>query len=306
MDGQRRWVMDTKESPLEYIIVYNGGAYGNFVGWCLEWLTGKVSLENRPWGLNGNSHKNKLIYYQSVESACSFKKTGIVHPIQDKETSLIDSLNKIQKNFDKVIFLYPQIENFTWNINNKFEKIFPAGWLSFNFDNIQKELKFWNTNISNLQIWEIREWLSYYIFSQHFNEVRFSEIDNIDLEILKINLSELRDDTKHVFKKMCDFLNLKIVRLDEEIDHLVDEWKNLQIHKDKDRLIDNLINAILQKEKIKFSEDLTIIDQAEIQRRLREHHNMHLKCYNLNTWPKDTIELNKLLFKEETHETTLQ
>jgi hypothetical protein len=182
--------MDTKESPLEYIIVYNGGAYGNFVGWCLEWLTGKVSLENRPWGLNGNSHKNKLICYQSVESACSLRKTGIVHPIFDSETSLIDSLNEMQKNFNKVIFLYPQLENFVWNMNNRFNPT-------------PKQLR---TREVMDKIIEIKAWFSktdYYvnkIIRGEWNEQnpkwvaykQEAKIKSVELEKLQVELKELK------------------------------------------------------------------------------------------------------------------
>lgn len=298
--------MDTTEKPVTYIIVYNGGAYGNFVGWVIHWLTGKIPVTDRPWGRNGNSHNNNIIkYYRTVEDACKFKETGVVHPILDDKTLLKDILDNLQKNFDKVIFLYPNLEDFIWNINNKFEKIFEQGWINENFNNIEENLTFWKKDIENLQNWEIREWLSYYIFPQHLSEVRFNEFNSINNTILKISLSELRDETFLVFKKICNFLDLKIVRSDKEADLMISEWKELQIHKHKDRLINDLTNAIVENKNIKFSTNLTIVDQAEIQRRLREKHNIEIKCYGLNDWPTNTSELNKLLIRKNTNETTL-
>lgn len=291
---------------MNYIVVFNGGAYGNFVGWSINWLTGKVPKHKRPWRENGNAHNNNLIYYHTIADACNIKKSGITHPIFDNKASLVAVLRQLQKAFDKVIFLYPTLENFCWNINNKFEKIFPQGWLQANLNDFSSGSKFWNNSLQNLQTWEIRECLSFYIFKQHLDEVRLHELDQIDDRILKISLTELRDETNLVFERICNFLELEIVRSSDEIDSLVDEWKKLQVHKDKDQLINQLVNAIINDENIEFDKNLTIIDQAEIQRKLREDHSIEIKCYGLNTWPKDVNELKKLLIRKNINETALQ
>lgn len=290
---------------MNYIVVFNGGAYGNFVGWSIDWLTGKVPKHNRPWGENGNAHNNKLVHH-SIADACNTKKSGIVHPINNSKASLVAVLMQLQEAFDKVIFLYPTLENFCWNINNKFEKVFPQGWLQANLNDFSSGSKFWNNSLQNLQAWEIREWLSFYIFKQHLDEVRLHELDQIDDRILKISLTELRDKTNLVFERICNFLELEIVRSSDEVDSLVNEWKKLQVHKDKDQLINQLVNAIINDENIEFDKNLTIIDQAEIQRKLREDHSIEIKCYGLNTWPKDVNELKKLLIRKNINETALQ
>jgi hypothetical protein len=288
-----------------YIIVYNAGAYGNFVGWCIEWLTNKVSESNRPWDYNGNSHNNNLVYYNSVKEACDKKINGIVHPIKNDKDDFLLIIDQLKKHYNKIIFLYPDINDFAWNINNKFEKIFQHGWVEEYFELMSQNYDKWNQS-KNLEPWEKREWLSYTMHSQHFHEVRYNSISKIqDEKIIKISLTNLRDNFLETMSLICGFLELNIKRTKEDILDLKNEWLSLQTHKNKDILINHAVYAIVNNIEFDFDKKLTLFDQSEIQRQLREKHNIKIKCFNLNNWPKNTTELKKLLYKEDFNETTL-
>ena len=293
---QRRWIVDTAEKSINYIIVYNGGAYGNFVGWCIEWLTDKVSLNSKPWGIAGNSHNNNIKYYHSIDEACNSKVSGIVHPIKHHNNDLNNAIIRLLSCYSKVVLLYPELDNFIWNINNKFEKIFNEGWIKANQHYASRNLVNWSENPAD---WQKREWMSYTLHKQHYSEVRYDVIKKLNCNrIKKISLTELRDDFFNTVYQLGNFLEIEILRSKEQIQNLHNEWLSLQIHKDKDRLINHSVNAIVNKDHISFDKSMTLIDEAEIQRRLREDYNMHIKCYNLDNWPDTSTELQKLLYKE--------
>lgn len=284
-----------------YIIVYNAGAYGNFVGWSLDWLSNKVPLYSRPWHHNGTSHNNNLIYYNTVDDACIQKETGIVHPILNDTDKLVDVFDRLHESFDKIVFLYPDSDSMFWSINNKFEKVFNDGWFTNNPEYILKNMPYWSESPDTVSTWQMREWLSFFILDQHLCEIRNSEITTINNnnQLLKVSLSNLRDDTASVFKEICNFLEIDMLRSNDQIDNLVTEWANLQLHKHKDNLIIETIDAIISNNNIEFDKSLTLIDQSEIQRHLRSKFGIQIKCYGLNTWPKYVNELTTLLYKDD-------
>ena len=63
----------------------------------------------------------------------------------------------------------------------------------------------------------------------------------------------------------------------------------------KDKLINDLVDSIITGEH-KDMHDLTIVDESEIQRRLRNK-GFEIQCYELNKWPNTTTELRELIYE---------
>ena len=65
----------------------------------------------------------------------------------------------------------------------------------------------------------------------------------------------------------------------------------------KDIIVDNIVNAIIAGTEYDWGEGkLSLIDESIVQMRLRDLHELDLKCYNLNVFPTNTTDLKKLLF----------
>lgn len=295
----------------DYAVAFNGGSYGNFVFWYLQWLQGKYDLNFRPWGKLNTSHLwNRKEHFISMDEL-SFTKArpALIHPRDKKECSLVDNLNLILNVYSKIILLHPDKDTLIWNMNNKYEKVYTGkvwteyekmetpllgSWLD-NQINTNEDFKKWNSK----ENYAIREWLSLWARSQHIDEVEFDTCRALNNpNILKISVSELRDDFISATEKIVNFVDITIVRSKEDILLLYNEWIEKQHHKNKDVIINNLIKDILNQTNSNMS-NLTLIDQAEIQRILRDDYGIQIRCYKLNDWPKTTNDLLPLLYKDE-------
>ena len=298
---QRRCNMGDSKEEISYIanrdlaIVFNTGAYGNFFNWTLNWMQGVYEQNSRPWGEYGNSHNyNKSTGYVKIHPA------NYNYTLDQFVKNLFNDYN-----FKKVLFIHPTENTMLWNLNNKFFKIWiEEGYIKnlYNSEDCQprQDLSTWKKDFDSLDSWEIREYLSLSMMNAHLSEVRFNEIDKLSFDnFLKISLEEIasEDAFNNTLGKIVNFLSINVCRSQDEISQLYNEWLSLQEHINKDKLIKSYIHAIVNQIDIKF-ENLTIVDEAEIQRTLRDEYKLELKCYNLNTWPETTSELNKLLYKD--------
>jgi hypothetical protein len=108
-----------------------------------------------------------------------------------------------------------------------------------------------------------------------------------------IEIGQLRDNFVETITKLFEKLNLPIIR--NNIDFIYTEWDKLQYFKNKDKQVKDIVDAVLNDIDLDFGE-LSIIDEAEIQRQLRNN-GREIKCYNLNIFPTNTADLKKLLTK---------
>lgn len=285
---------------MNYIIAYNGGAYGNFIGWFCKWLRGDV--ESRPWDHSmNNSHNWERVHHRNVTAACNNIVSGsIVHPkIRlneiDVEKDIIYNIQQLLDYYDRVILSYSTRDSFIWNINNKHERIRAEGYYNFEKKFVPNCIEKWENKGND--IWEAREWLSFFMITQHTSEVGLHEIDSITHpRLLKITLKKLSEDFVQLANEISSFLNQELKRSDNEINSLHNEWLALQPHVNKDALTKQIANAIIKNQSI-YNDKLTLIDTAEIQRILREEYGFEIKCYGLNKWPSDSKELYPLLKK---------
>lgn len=295
-----------------YIIVFNAGSYGSFISWYCLWLQGKFNANERPWSKANTAHGwTRENFFDSIDEAISNKTMyGMVHPKTTSHCSLIQVLDRLLTAYSKIIFLYPDDDTMIWNINNKHDKVYMGEWKNFIFDPkrstgnwLEYQLKsnedIINWTQSTPQNWQIREWLSYYSLSQHKSEVDVESISDINnTNILKISMSDLRDRFQLVTESIHDFLGIAALRTNHEISTLYDDWAEKQIHKHKDSFVSDVINCILADQDADMR-DLTLVDQAEIQRVLRDKHGIELKCFGLDNWPSSVYQLTPFLLRHE-------
>jgi len=283
-------------------ILFNGGSYGTFVEWCLNYFTG--TAEKISFNRNGNSHNFSGVHL-STFSGCkkyisSDNNFPIVrfHPKTNKDENILDNLRFIDDHFNKIIYIIPSKNSTAWNLNNKFEKIWDEGWLKHNEIQFVDCLAGWDKeNLEHMKLWELREFLSLYLYPQHLAETELEKMQDIQKEFTKfqfITIDSLRDNFKDTIISLLEYCELTATRLDE-IEKIFQEWINCQYHDHKDKIINDIITSILNNEDYNWIDHkLTLVDEALIQYYLREH-NIEIKCYNLNQFPTNTNELRTYL-----------
>ena len=286
-------------------IIYNGGSYGTFVEWCLNYFSDLMFDKSLPFTDTGNSHKfngNQLVNFQGcVDFAESNSTASIVrfHPKTQIDENIIDNLLYINMHFKKIIYLIPNVDTIAWNMNNKFEKIWTEGWLLHNEPSYSNNLTCWEgNNLDQMQLWEKREFLSLYIYPQHLSEIEFDKhqyIKDTFSKIQFVTIESLSDNFKDTIITLLNYCNLTPHRLDQ-IDYIYKEWIKLQYHCNKDQIVRTIVHSILNNIYYDWSNfKLTLVDEALVQYYLGEN-NIKIKCYNLNTFPTNTTELKEYLY----------
>ena len=285
-------------------IIYNGGTYGTFIDWCLHYFSDPNFSEDLPFTPIGNSHKfisNYLPTHDAVDEYINSAEDFLTvrYHIKRKENdNTLDRLHYISNNFKKVIFMHCTEKSMVWNINNKIDKIYAEGWLTHEKHSF-KYLDQWGIgkNIDNMAIWEIREFLSFYLREQHISESNLKNVDQIRSTIdtvYLIPIENLRDNFTKTIKNLLDYCELPMVR--DNFDHIHGQWIELQVHKDKDQLLKNIIDSIANNTHMDWSDNqLTLADTALVQYYLREL-GKEIKCYDLNDFPTNSTALTELLY----------
>lgn len=276
-----------------YCITYPGGCYGNFVAWTLQWMQNKYPVDYRPFTIDHNSHAWKSPHKKNIELALVDPVQGcMVHPIQAETDTIESAFNKLFTVYEKIIALYPASSDFVWHLNNKQTKIYRDGWIKQNHE--QMNMSSWQGN----QTWELREFLSLYLYDQHMAETGYNDIvDYENSKVFKIQINQIRDDFNNTFNKLSEWLQIENVRSDDDLSKLHLDWLQNEPYLYKDRLIKEIVYAIIHDKNVEMK-NLSIFDEAEIQRRLRNA-GYEIKCYGLNEWPSTTTQLRELIYEAE-------
>jgi hypothetical protein len=278
-------------------IIYNGGYYGTFVHWALLYFSGLVVESGFPFFPNGSSHQyeagDALIGISEWRNFDSHQHTAPiyrVHPKTSKFDVLQDVISEILQSTGKAIYLTTS-KHTLLTINNKFDKIWADGWMANQANELEENVSAWGSKkYDNLQEWQKREFLSYYIFKQHAaeNEPLYSVPD----KLFSFEIGDLFTDFEKSIRAMLDYVNLPCVRTN--LSEIHSTWATLQIHYGKDEQASAIIEAVTSDKYMEWS-NLTLVDEAFIQMHLRDLHNLDMICYNVNVFPTNTTDLRKIL-----------
>jgi hypothetical protein len=309
------------------VIAYLPGCYGSWVHWVLSTNNhtnalflndGSVQLP----GLLKFANQTSLTDDISEELADS-DEICRVHPFgvtgKGSEDSDLNSLQWCANNLGKTVYLYPDEKSIVWITNNQVDKIHEDGKFylkhyfskkyleSNNTSDILKPFIFKNhhTIIHNWPIeydsdgilnkWIIREYLSLSIYDSMYKSLSIPNINKIkSLEIMTINIVDLRDNFSETIKKIAEYLEIETKVNDDTLNNLYQSWKDTQVHFYKDRLLPNIVNATINDRELSWS-NLSIVDEAFIQYFLRQH-RYEIKCHGLNNFPTNSKELRELIY----------
>jgi hypothetical protein len=287
----------TSKVPLT--IVYTGGAYGRFVNWSLEYFSGRI--DGLPFNSNGNSHNFKkspvcggsASFLEYINSN-KFYPITCCHPKIYAEEDVVKNFEIVLAHSEKVIYLDAS-NSIMLVMNNKYEKIWEEGWLEYNYDNIKTNLAAWNPapTISEMATWELREFLSFYIMPQHLAESGYHELLNFhNPNMLHLHVEDLFENFETTIRKILEYSGYTLAR--SNFDEVFSAWRPLQKHYRKQELIDDIVDATINDKYLEWS-NLSLIDEAIVQMRLRDLHKLDMMCYNVNVFPTNTTDLRKLL-----------
>ena len=275
-----------------YCITYPCGAYGKFISWTLLWLSGVFNTDARPFnGQNAHSWNSDKIIADTVEQACDIAKSGLsMHPVYQEDQTLSAQLKKLSSVYNKIVYLYPAKQDYVWYMNNKIYKVWPGN------SGLQVQFEHLGHNYLDKTLWEQREYLSLFYYDKTLIEVRQDEIEYLNKTYIKtVPINSIRDNFMQTIISIADWCDIKIKQTDFNILSLHKDWMSVEKYLYKDKLINDLVDSIITGEH-KDMHDLTIVDESEIQRRLRNK-GFEIQCYELNKWPNTTTELRELIYE---------
>lgn len=222
-----------------------------------------------------------------------------IYPMVDAHVADIVELFKYNCPADKYVFIYVNdVPAAELNMLMQYYKI-SKGVLSLSLDifcgTCIDNIKNWNlkySHWSHMQQWELREWLSLF-YTEWINEwivARHLAPDSW----LKISSDDILNNTLDTCISICDYFggldSLKIIDLRE----FLITWRSAQQYIiDEYILINEIVKSTIAGTRLTWR-PLNIISEAIIQQKLRSH-GCNIKCYNLNSFPTNSLELRSLL-----------
>lgn len=280
-------------------IIYAGGQYGTFIEWCLNYFTDYDFSSELPFNTNGNSHKFKGNHLHDIHGCKNYILSGNNYKFvrfhlrasHFTDLQVLENFQYVSNNFKNVIFINSSEQSLALCLNNKFEKI-NFNFLTAHTHYINSMIKNWgeNKDLTNIEQWELREFLSGFLYSQYTSESCWSIADKFD-NCIKLSVDDLINNFEYTITNLIEKLELKLVRTN--FSEVYESWISLQKHINKDKIISNIITAILDNNYYDWSDqNLTLVDEALVQFYLRQK-KIDLNCYNLNVFPTNTTELKK-------------
>jgi hypothetical protein len=291
-----------------FLIIYPSGAYGTFLDWCINWFSGSIAEEMSPFTETGSAHAwiglaagdvtgrdNETIEYwlnSDVESLVL--RAHLPLPLSDLTC---ESFQKVvlsyRTNFRKILVINNNVNWHLLTLHNQFTKIAWATYEHISSDIINHYKDQFSATMP-IPIWQLREMMSFWHGRTHsfltdiYHPIIDDKIINIDIGMLMENFENYLVD---LFKK----IDLPMTRSDR-LTEIKEKWLSLQKFKDRDRQCLDIVSATVNGSDLDYSRyDLHILDEAFIQWKLRDTHGLDLLCHGLDTFPRTTQLLRRLL-----------
>ena len=153
----------------------------------------------------------------------------------------------------------------------------------------------WNSN----EDWAAREWISFWLpdcFAAAYP-------NNINADLTTAQLFDINED---IFPELIIGLIKKLgLSVNADIDIIKTnhaDWQKQQRYHNLQKRCDKWISEIINTHEDTPSPCITILDEAYVQSRLREH-GYEIRCFELNVFPKTSNKLRSLLYKETQDDT---
>ena len=260
------------------------------------YITDDGSMHSFKKEFHPNSMNKLVTFFQK-----DIKISTPIYPFTDAKLDAIIKAWPGDLHTAKNIFVHaPNLEAAELNILFQYYKVSKGvantglqifcGDNSYNIVNWNDEYTHW----SQMEAWELREWLSifYPVWIQEWIDIadNISGIDNR----LEITNTEMLADPVATFTKIAEFCGLTIKH---EYEDFIKEWISKQEYiVNEFNLLQAIEYATINQEFLQW-DNLCFLSEAIIQQRLRSK-GYKIKCFGLNTFPKDSKSLYNLLEKQ--------
>ena len=268
--------------------------------------------------------KNPCKFFRTHPGCTNQSNRKLINTPKNPINCYINELKLLQDMSTHVIVLYFNPNHILWGVNNIVKSFSPLDskleeyyitnqYLEYQHDdcvNLKERIildlqlanephyKEWDKNSwDEMDNWELREFLSLYLQEQ-WNDL-YSSLDKIQSEfpnVTFVELGSLRDNFKNTISNLLSRINLPLVK--NNFDYVFEAWISKQTFVHRDKEVNEIVSAVLTDKYVEW-EELSIIDEAIIQKKLRDN-GIDLKCFNLNIFPQSIKELKKYLNKQET------
>jgi len=212
-----------------------------------------------------------LDYLSPLQTLIELKKI-----IPENKKVIVIHMNTLEMAERTQLFAYHKIHSFLHSITKDKEKSWNSDYSSF----------------TDMRKYELREALSYYIDQQK----NYLEIEkNIIKDWLYISADDILYDFKDTICKIINYCGLTLNN-SNSIDAFYTGWfAKQQYILEEFKRINDIIEAINNETYFEWVR-LSIFGEAIIQSRLRKN-NMEIACFNLDTFPTNTTDLQKVIIQ---------
>ena len=221
-----------------------------------------------------------------------------IYPMPDAHADTIINLFQKYRPQDKYIFIWvANIDQAEITLLAQYYKIFIGTNTTIGTvcgDN-QHNIVNWNadyTHWNQMQIWELREWFSifYPVWVQEWIDAK----QYVPPNWLCVSSKDILENTNDTIIDIINHAGEFNFNLKNEFDDFITIWKLKQQYLiDEHNTIKNIVKSIITNTLYTWTK-LNILSEAMVQKRLRDE-GFEIKCYNLNTFPTNSIELYQLL-----------
>ncbi len=254
--------------------------------------------------------KRELDDFFINQSTSTIEITTPTYPMEDATPDEIIKLFEKNCPHDKCIFVYmDSLEYGEINLLARYHKIvngnFPGHYPSIEHvvgiaDIHKKEdITEWNTSYtqwSQMQLWELREWIS--IFYLESIQEWLDANQHVKSDWLTVSTRDILDRTEETFLKIINYSGEFESTASEEFTNFVSYWREKQQYLlDEYRIINNIVDSAISN--IPYTwKTLNLIAEAIIQRKLRSR-GYNIKCFDLNVFPTNSQDLFNLLERDD-------
>jgi hypothetical protein len=289
-------------------IVYNGGAYGTYLEWCLTTLTSDAPIVS-PFTDIGNSHKFKgnlleigLQGWQSFLDSDNNSKFARFHPTSLDHPDLDGNLDYICSTADHLLYVYPSRDHVLLSVNNYISKTHGSNWWNHraNTDGFLDTIyKSWPVSVgtppNDIPIWIRREFLSFYLMPTWFDQLKWYHLDywnNPNACI--VTTEDLLHNFETTMNRIQQSAQLEFVRPVSDLLHFHEQNLNLQKNLTQDSLCKDIMQSVIGDSDLEW-DMLPFGSEVWLQWELRNQ-GFEIRCNGLDTFPTNSIQLKELLY----------
>lgn len=286
-------------------IIYNGGAYGTYVEWCLTMLLTKQPLIE-PFTSIGTSHNFVGHQVPSIQGWRDYIKNNPAslfvrfHPKTQKEESISDNLDEVSKTVRCFVYVYPDQDSTLLHLNNFYFKSYD--WWDYNLlteESRNKIFENWpvldNTDVDSIPTWIKREFLSYHLMPAWLDQLDWYLPDQYhNPKCHWVFISQLMHDFESTLEKMLAHIGMPQYKLIQDLVPYHKTNLGLQQYLDQDKVCQNIILAVTNNSLFEWS-PLPLPSEAWIQWSLRNL-GWEIQCDGLDKFPTNSVQLQKLLY----------